>query len=340
MTSHLLQYAKYGTPSSVIRVVKQTLDFKLSAHEVLLKFLAAPINPSDYNQIEGKYPVKPALPAVGGNEGAATVLAIGRDVRSVKQGDTVIPGSAGFGTWRTFCVCNEGRGEEDSRRFVGFCCGNACGKPVYRLQVAGGFPKAVRWWLGDTERGKQRSGSRCHPAMRCTRGSGLLNVIRNRDNAAEVKSELMSAGGDAVFTSSERGEIEQFCAENTPHLALNMVGGRDTIQLLKCLGEGSSLVTYGAMSNSPMSVPFGLMVFKDITLHNYWMTRWSRQHGSSLLEDRMFGQLAEWYKSGELTPTPHQTNSFYGFQDALDNAFKVKQLFVVEETLNDPRHED
>ena len=339
MTSHLLQYAKYGTPSSVIRVVKQTLDFKLSAHEVLLKFLAAPINPSDYNQIEGKYPVKPALPAVGGNEGAATVLAIGRDVRSVKQGDTVIPGSAGFGTWRTFCVCNEGGVKKIpdglSVSAAAMLAVNPC--TAYRLLEDFQKPSVGGWVI---QNGANSGVGRAVIQLCAAQGIRSINVIRDRDNAAEVKLELMSAGGDAVFTSSERGEIEQFCAENTPHLALNMVGGRDTIQLLKCLGEGSSLVTYGAMSNSPMSVPFGLMVFKDITLHNYWMTRWSRQHGSSLLEDRMFGQLAEWYKSGELTPTPHQTNSFYGFQDALDNAFKVKQLFVVEETLNDPRHED
>ena len=40
----------------------------------------APVNPSDINQIEGKYPIKPPLPAFGGNEGAGRVLEVGREV--------------------------------------------------------------------------------------------------------------------------------------------------------------------------------------------------------------------------------------------------------------------
>jgi trans-2-enoyl-CoA reductase len=169
-------------------------------------------------------------------------------------------------------------------------------------------------------------------------GIRTVNIIRDRQCAEEVRNDLLALGGDAVFTSSQRGEIEQFCRENTPRLAFNMVGGRDTIQLLKCLGEKSSLVTYGAMSNSPMSVPFGLQVFKDITLHSYWMTRWSKKHARTDKEDEMFGKLAGYFQSGELTPTPHRENSFYDFSDALDNAFKVKQLFVVDKTLSDSRH--
>lgn len=43
----------------------------------------APVNPSDINQIEGKYPIKPPFPAFGGNEGAGRVLEVGRDVRSL-----------------------------------------------------------------------------------------------------------------------------------------------------------------------------------------------------------------------------------------------------------------
>ena len=45
--------------------------------EVVLEMLAAPINPSDINQIQGVYPVQPPLPAVGGNEGVGRVAATG-----------------------------------------------------------------------------------------------------------------------------------------------------------------------------------------------------------------------------------------------------------------------
>ena len=42
--------------------------------------MQAPINPSDINQIQGKYPIKPPLPAVAGNEGVARVIEVGPEV--------------------------------------------------------------------------------------------------------------------------------------------------------------------------------------------------------------------------------------------------------------------
>ena len=85
--------------------------------------------------------------------------------------------------------------------------------------------------------------------LRCSRLPKNTNILR-----------WHASGGDVIFTNSDGNELEQFCKENVPHLALNMVGGRETIQLLKCLGNRSTVVTYGAMSNSPLSVPFGLQV--------------------------------------------------------------------------------
>lgn len=42
----------------------------------------APINPSDINTVQGKYPLKPTLPGVPGHEGLGQVTALGPKVRS------------------------------------------------------------------------------------------------------------------------------------------------------------------------------------------------------------------------------------------------------------------
>lgn len=42
---------------------------KLEADQVRVRWMGAPINPADINQVQGVYPVKPPLPAVGGIEG-------------------------------------------------------------------------------------------------------------------------------------------------------------------------------------------------------------------------------------------------------------------------------
>ena len=64
-----------------------------------MKFLGSPVNPSDLNQIEGNYALKPTgFPAVGGNEGVARVEEVGQKVESVKPGDLVLPSKPGLGS--------------------------------------------------------------------------------------------------------------------------------------------------------------------------------------------------------------------------------------------------
>ena len=60
---------------------------------------AAPINPADLNAIEGKYPVRPALPATPGFEGAGVVVEIGAGVKDLTIGALVIL-PHDVGTWR------------------------------------------------------------------------------------------------------------------------------------------------------------------------------------------------------------------------------------------------
>ena len=65
--------------------------------------LAAPINPADLNQIEGKYPIRAPLPATPGFEGAGVVEEIGGSVQGLAVGTQVIL-PHDLGTWREACV--------------------------------------------------------------------------------------------------------------------------------------------------------------------------------------------------------------------------------------------
>jgi trans-2-enoyl-CoA reductase len=67
--------------------------------EVVVQMSAAPINPADLNQIEGKYPVRAPLPATPGFEGAGVVTEAGENVSNLTIGDLVIL-PHNLGTWR------------------------------------------------------------------------------------------------------------------------------------------------------------------------------------------------------------------------------------------------
>jgi trans-2-enoyl-CoA reductase len=72
---------------------------ELGERDVCVRMLAAPINPSDINRVQGVYPVRPPLPAaVAGYEGVAQVHALGPAVtRPLSPGDWVIPFPPSFG---------------------------------------------------------------------------------------------------------------------------------------------------------------------------------------------------------------------------------------------------
>ena len=68
--------AEYQQRGPVPQDVIEAIEFELpapAAGEVLLKVLAAPINPSDVLTLTGEYGLLPPLPAIGGNEGVGRV---------------------------------------------------------------------------------------------------------------------------------------------------------------------------------------------------------------------------------------------------------------------------
>ena len=72
-------YETHGNPADVLRVESRPWPTP-DPDQVLVQMGAAPINPADLNQIEGKYPVRPELPATPGFEGAGIVVDTGRNV--------------------------------------------------------------------------------------------------------------------------------------------------------------------------------------------------------------------------------------------------------------------
>src|SRR4051794_34425484 len=95
-------YETHGNPPEVLRVVEQPWP-KPQPDEAVVQMRAAPLNPADINAIEGKYPIRPPLPATPGMEGAGVVVEVGSAVSAVAVGDQVIL-PHNLGTWREACA--------------------------------------------------------------------------------------------------------------------------------------------------------------------------------------------------------------------------------------------
>lgn len=59
-----------------------------------------------------------------------------------------------------------------------------------------------------------------------------------------------------------------------PKLGLNSVGGASAATVARALGDGATLVSFGAVSRKPLSLPTSLLISKDLTLRGFSLSRW------------------------------------------------------------------
>ncbi|KAI9105436.1 hypothetical protein DFS34DRAFT_644251 [Phlyctochytrium arcticum] len=281
-----LVYSQYGPPEKVLRAHEEDLA-ALEPSQVEIHFLASPINPADINQIQGTYPVKPVLKegigAVGGNEGLAEVTAIGKNVTDLQVGDWVIPSGSGFGTWRTHAIC--GTKElltVDRKKGVDpLVAATITVNPCTAFRMLRDFTPLE---FGDVviQNGANSGVGQAVIQLAKAWGYRTVNVVRNRPDFESLAARLKDLGADMVVTEEELRKPEtaaQIKSLGPPaKLGLNCVGGKSATNVARLLSQGGSFVTYGGMSKEPVTIPTSLLIFKDITCHGFWMTRWYENH--------------------------------------------------------------
>jgi trans-2-enoyl-CoA reductase len=256
---------------------------------------AAPINPADLNQIEGKYPVRAQLPATPGFEGAGIVAEVHRDVTNVNADALVIlPHNAG--TWRDAVAV---RADELVVVPAGIEPVHAAMlkiNPMTAWRLLHDYVDLARGdWL--IQNAANSAAGRAVIQIAHELGYKTVNVVRR----SELIGELRAEGGDVVLVDSEnlRHEVEDAIGGPPIRLGLNAVGGESALRLANCLAPGSTLVTYGAMSLQPLKIPNGLLIFKDLRFRGIWINKW---YDNATLAQRMeaFQHLFEMAKRGLL----------------------------------------
>jgi NADPH:quinone reductase-like Zn-dependent oxidoreductase len=87
-----IQIARFGKPADVLQAADVPDVGAPAAGEVVIAVEASPINQYDLLMIAGGSGYRPRLPAIIGTEGVGRVVAVGSDVKHLKEGDrTLIP---------------------------------------------------------------------------------------------------------------------------------------------------------------------------------------------------------------------------------------------------------
>ena len=273
----------------------------LKSNEILIKMLASPINPSDVNQIEGVYPVQPYLDndiMIPGNEGCGEVVETGPEVKDLKSGDRVIFAAYAMGTWREFVSAKRQEVIKVSNmldpRHAAVLSVNPCS--AYRMLSDFGDNSVVIQNAANSNVGRMVI------QMAKLKGLETVNIIRDRPDLGTLKNELSKLGANYIFTEDEfaKKETIDLIKDLKPSLALNAVGGTSATNISKVLHKNGQMVTYGAMSRKPVSLPASLLIFKNLSFKGFWMTQWTKNHSHD--EKRsMVKEIEEMVLQGKLT---------------------------------------
>ena len=262
-------YETHGNPADVLQVESRPWPTPAPG-EVIVKMRAAPINPADLNQIEGKYPVRAELPATPGFEGAGIVLDVGADVKGLTSGALVIL-PHNVGTWRDAVAV-----KADELVVI-----PADIKPVHAAMLK--INPMTAWRLLHDYVDLARGDWLIQNAANSAAGRAVIQIARelgyktvNVVRRSELIDELRAEGGDIVLVDSQnlRREVQDAIGGPSIRLGLNAVGGESALRLANCLAPGSTLVTYGAMSLQPLKIPNGLLIFKDLRFRGIWINKW------------------------------------------------------------------
>jgi len=287
-------YETHGNPADVLHVESQPWPTP-SAGEVIVKMRAAPINPADLNQIEGKYPVRAELPATPGFEGAGIIAEVGPNVTNVAVGALVIL-PHNVGTWRDAVAVQADELVVVPAEIEPVQAAMLKINPMTAWRLLHDYVDLARGdWL--IQNAANSAAGRAVIQIAHELGYKTVNVVRR----SELIGELRAEGGDVVLVDSEnlRREVEDAIAGPPIRLGLNAVGGESALRLANCLAPGSTLVTYGAMSLQPLKIPNGLLIFKDLRFRGIWINKW---YDNATTAERMeaFQHLFEMAKRGLL----------------------------------------
>lgn len=312
-------FEKFGEPADVLQVRDRSVP-EPEPGQLLVRMLAAPINPSDLMTVRGIYAKLPALPATPGFEGVGIVERSGGGLYGkFLVGKRVAVLNSETGSWAERTVINARQAiplsaklpvEQAAMFFVNPATAYIMTRKV--LQVPAGE------WLLQTAAGSALG----KMVIRLGKSYGFrtINIVRREEQVAE----LQSLGADYVLVEGQ-GDLRQQVLAKTGgqgvRFAIDPVGGATASAAVSCLGAGGRLLLYGTLSSEPISFSPRALMSADARVEGFWLGHWmARQKivGKLSLVRKITGLIL----SGVLASEVGETFPLTRITDAVRNAEK------------------
>ncbi len=313
-----LQLMAHGEPSDVIEL-NTVSEPVLGQEEVLISMEAAPLNPSDFLFVSGRYGVQAAFPSSVGAEGVGRVAKIGSkvDVTLRNKRVLIIPNYE-QGTWADQVVVS-------ARNIVPM---NDEAGPL-QLSMIGINPATAylllnRYvslmpgdWIGQTA--ANSAAGQYIIALARLAGVKTLNVVRREEAAKQVRQW----GGDRVVLQGDNllKDIEKALEGKKLSLVLDSLGGTPVGELAKSLKSGGSIVVYAMQSGQFPAIPPGDLIYRGLSLHGFWLINWIRNAPRTEIEE-IYQKLGDFVADGSLSSAVAHVYPLDQFKEAFKQSLK------------------
>lgn len=262
----VVQFSAYGPPEQVVECVEVADPGAPGPDEVVFDVLAFPINPADLLLLEGRYAIKPPLPARLGAECVGRVVAVGENVSTVAVGDRVLHRLRD----------NWAQAIRAAAEAVIVVPGDL--DPLQAAMLKVNPPTAQLmleryvdlqpgdWVIQDAANSGVGS---CLIRLARANGWRTVNVVRR----PELIDPLRALGGDVVVVDGDdlADRVAAAVGEGPVRLGIDAIGGEMVLRLADCLAEGGTIVNYGLLSGQPCMLGSEHLVFRQLTLTGFWL---------------------------------------------------------------------
>ncbi|MDF9801136.1 NADPH:quinone reductase-like Zn-dependent oxidoreductase [Catalinimonas alkaloidigena] len=265
---------------------KEVLELKeiptpeVKAGQVGIRVKSASVNPADVLFIQGQYGLKPKFPdSPVGMEGAGEIDKIGT---GIGDGIELFKGMrvafATLGSWSDYVVVPASSvmplpknvsWEEGAQFFV---------NPFTALAMLEDVNLKKGDWLLLTAAYAALN----KIVIRIARERGIKTICTVRRD--EQVDALHMLGAEAVIHTEKDQLTERVHALTNGRgvqACFESVGGELCEQAINCMGHGGKMLIYGVLSGKPTSLNGGLMIFKELNIKGFWLSRWMQESSTS-----------------------------------------------------------
>jgi mitochondrial enoyl-[acyl-carrier protein] reductase / trans-2-enoyl-CoA reductase len=309
-----VQFSVFGPPDQVAELIELPDPGEPGAGEVVIDIEACPINPASLLLLEGRYGVRPNLPAPVHSEGVGKVAKIGTGVTHLKLGDRVL--LPRDGTW-----CQ--RIKAPAKGLFALPAGV---DPLQLAMTRVNPPTAylmlrdyVKLAAGDWVIQDAANSGVGHALIAIGRELGYrtVNIVRRADLIAPLKT----TGADVVVVDGPNlaAEVAAATGNGAIRLGIDAIGGEACLRLSSCMAEGGTVLNYGLLSGKPCMIGAEQLVFRDVTLKGFWLAKWFQTATPADIQE-VYGKLIAMIAAGKIKVAVAATYPLTEIKQALRHA--------------------